>query len=54
MGEIADMMIEAQMNDGWVDGDDEMIRVDPETLEVFEIRKKKKPKSNHLPPPKTP
>ena len=42
MGEIADMMIEAQMNDGWLDGETEngeRIRIDPETGEVLEIRK---------------
>lgn len=33
MGEIADMMIEAMQNDGWV-GD---VRIDPETLEVLEL-----------------
>jgi hypothetical protein len=33
MGEIADMMIEAMQNDGWVDG----IRIDTETGEVLEV-----------------
>jgi len=44
MGDIADMMIEAEMNGGWLEGETENgeeIRVDPNTLEVLEIRKKK-------------
>lgn len=45
MGEIADMMIEAMENGGWV-GD---VRIDPETGEVLEVndeprkRRRRKP-----------
>ncbi len=46
MGEIADMMIEAEMNDGWISDD---VRVDPTTLEVLEIRDKKSKKKSTKP-----
>lgn len=45
MGEYADMLIEAEMNDGWLEGETEngeSVRIDKVTGEVLEIRKRRK------------